>query len=451
MSSSPDAPPRDALRALLHRWFVQYNPTYLLSAAMVFVGCFLWSRSVVGEGIASTLGIPIAAEAYALALIGGAALLVRIGQRRPAVILALVTIVYQWDTTLHTEAAPWMGSVGAVACVAWVVLFAGKLFALGWALRVRFSAHVVGGALAAALLLAATPWLALGRAPSVLVAVAGFAFGSLDVGTGITSEVELDAWGTIVLRRVTRAAWLMSGALVALHVLLWSANGWVTLAPLVLVLPLVGVRRVRSEALAFSLALGPLVLAVAFAPAAFGLVALLSAAALGLRLFAPRFPEGRRTIVTAATTDDAPYREGTSAPAQATLRVEAIPAIPLAAAERLRATATAIGSAYLGIWTTRWSGGAWPTHVLPLDGALALVTVGALLATRGRVVLAAPGVLAWAHLAFGRGWIPTPKTSGDWGKTSVALGFALLLVSLGVSFRLRGARVTSTSPSSSRS
>ena len=125
-------------RALLYRWFVEYNPAYLLSAACVFGGCFLWSRGVVNDpSLTSALGIPAVAELYAFALIGGAALLTRLEQRRPAVLLALVFAAYQWDTTLHTEACAYLGDVGLWASLVWLALFFVKLRAIAWALRVR--------------------------------------------------------------------------------------------------------------------------------------------------------------------------------------------------------------------------------------------------------------------------------------------------------------------------
>ena len=43
-------------RALAHRWFVQYNPLYLISAALVLVGVFLMSRGLsLTEGLLAEL------------------------------------------------------------------------------------------------------------------------------------------------------------------------------------------------------------------------------------------------------------------------------------------------------------------------------------------------------------------------------------------------------------
>ena len=81
-------------RPLLHRWFIEYNPFYLLSATLVLAGMIVWSHGVAEQGsLYGSFGIAAVAEVYAAALIGGAALLMRIGQRRPAVMLALDALI----------------------------------------------------------------------------------------------------------------------------------------------------------------------------------------------------------------------------------------------------------------------------------------------------------------------------------------------------------------------
>ena len=109
----------DYWQRLLHRWFVQYNPIYLVSAMLVLGGMITAARGLAHEGsLYGPLGIAIIAEVYALALIGGAALLTRIRQKRPAVLLALITIAYQSDLTLHTETCAFLGGIGIAASVA---------------------------------------------------------------------------------------------------------------------------------------------------------------------------------------------------------------------------------------------------------------------------------------------------------------------------------------------
>src|SRR5262249_45016263 len=118
-TASPDAAPDPGAsyaRRLLHRWFIQYNPLYLLSATLVLAGTFSLSRGLEQVGsVHGPLAVSAIAELYAACLIGGAALLVRIGHRRPAVMLALITVLYQWDLTLHTERSPLFGPWAAAA------------------------------------------------------------------------------------------------------------------------------------------------------------------------------------------------------------------------------------------------------------------------------------------------------------------------------------------------
>jgi len=71
-------------KRLFHRWFIQYNPLYLLSAALVLRGVYLLSEGWVHTGrVYAMLGVPAIAELYAWALIAGAAIAMRVGLRRP--------------------------------------------------------------------------------------------------------------------------------------------------------------------------------------------------------------------------------------------------------------------------------------------------------------------------------------------------------------------------------
>ena len=439
-SSSPVDDTAAAVRRVLHRWFIQYNPTYLLSAVLVFAGCFLWSRGAVREeSLGGTLGIPLVAEVYAVSLIGGAALLTRIGQRRPAVILALIAIVYQWDTTLHTEACAYLGAIGVAATAVWFAIFVGKLFALGWALQVRFTRGLVTGAVLAAAGLALMPWLVSLVGPyrgGVVAAVFLFALGSLDVGEGIESVVPLDAWGQTVLRRVSRAAWIMSGALVTLHVAMWWISSGLSLAATLFAAPLLAVRRIRSEVQTWALVLATLAFAAFVRPDAFFVTALLAAVALGLRVLAPRLP----LVAVARTSEERPVsepyraREGGEEPPRAVVYVVRT----LGAGERARALAGSLFAAYLGAWTFGWSGGAWPGHVVALDVVLTLVVVIAVWRTQVRAPLVVPLFASYAHAALVAQLIPIPRSGVAWGETIVGLGFAMLAASLVTSYRLRG-------------
>src|SRR5262245_6305543 len=114
------APDRDGLwQRLLHRWFIEYNPLYLVSAALVLLGVNQLSPELKQEGSFGMLVGAAIAELYAWALIAGAALLTRIDLRRPAVMLALLCALYQCDLTLHSETCAYLGTTGVVAASAW--------------------------------------------------------------------------------------------------------------------------------------------------------------------------------------------------------------------------------------------------------------------------------------------------------------------------------------------
>jgi hypothetical protein len=451
MQTSPSAPATDDVdsprgsrfwQELLYRWFVQYNPLYLLSAALVLAGCFLWSRGLVREeSLAGPLGIAFVAELYATSLIGGAALLTRIGFRRPAVMLALLVILYQWDTTLHTETCAYLGAAGAWATALWLLVFVGKLYAIGWALRVRLDRHLVAAALVAAVGLALGPRIIPGlggRGAGAALAVWLFALASLYRRGGITATAALNDWGHTVLRRVTGVAWVMSGALVGSHVLMWWRDHDLPLSTTLLAVPLLAVRRVRSEGRMWAIVAGTLVFAALALPGAFFALSFIAAAALSLRALAPAFPD---TLTEARPYQDKPsgpepYRAGMReawAPEQA--RVTRV-AGTLGPAERVRSLVGALFAAYLSVWTLRWTSGPWPAHAVWLDVGLTVLVAIAVWRMRARVALV-PLAACYAHLIVQAHLVPIPTTSVAWGETTIALGFALLAASLLASYRLR--------------
>ena len=198
-------------RPLLHRWFVEYNPLYLASSLLVLAGLTLVSRSTGAPTLEGELDVvAIVAELYAFALIGGAWLLTRIGLRRPAVLLALLAVLYQADLTLLTERSAYLGLGGEVAVVVWLGVFAGKLVALAAALRLKLSRSALAVPMFGALAVAVLPHLLDGEDSSRRSAVALVTFAVLAAGLWtrreVTSAEVLDAWGEKVLRRSLRAA-----------------------------------------------------------------------------------------------------------------------------------------------------------------------------------------------------------------------------------------------------
>lgn len=228
----------DPWQALLHRWFVQYNPSYLLSAALVLAGLTLVSRGLAGEQPGwGQVVVALLAEVYAWALLGGAALLVRKGQQRPAVLLGLLAMVYQADLTLFTETCADLGLRGVAPAALWLSVFVAKLAALGKALRVRIHARALAAASFGASGLVLLPFLARyldtqrpgspllsSRESGYLVAFFLFALLALlprDLGRSAAPLGALDGWGKTVLRRVSLAVWSIWCVAFALHLWMW--------------------------------------------------------------------------------------------------------------------------------------------------------------------------------------------------------------------------------------
>jgi len=445
--SHPQAPPtvsqdaRPPWERLVHRWFIEFNPLYLVSAALVLGGCFLLSRGIAsGESLWATLGITAVSEVYALSLAGGAALLMRIERRRPAVMLALLFLLYLWDVTLHTETTAYLGAAGTRAAAVWLAVFAVKVRVVAWAMRVRLSKRALAAAMLAAAGLVIGPRVVgdLGaRGAGLAIASWAFALCALYERSGaIESLEELGPWARTVLERTTRAAWKISAALLGAHVLFWATSHDVGLRYGVFAAPLVLVRSVRREVAAWSLVAGSLAGAALVMPSALAMTAVIAAAALVLRVVSPGWDEAQAKAPLRQDVPTEPYRwSGGAEPAPAS--PEPVVTVPATTtfAERVRALTGAATCAYLAAWTCGWHGGAWPAHVMALD---ALMTVACALAVRTWRVKTplVPTVAVYVHLAAHV--VPGPKTALQWGVTAVALGFALLGGSLGVTYRIAG-------------
>ena len=431
------SPPEQAMRALLHRWFVEYNPLYLLSAALVVTGCFFVWRGLAREDCTvASIGVASVSELYALSLVGGVALLVRIGRTRPAVFLTLLFVLYQWDVTLHTEMSAYLGSVGSWSVAGWFALFVAKVYLLARALRVRIARGVLGAAIFAALGLAVGPRVLREVGPTnggALIAVWLFALGALHRPTGVTSLVELTPWGRIVLRRVTAAAWCLSGAMIVFHVLFWASERRLSLGPILTIVPLLFVRRVRREASAWWI-VGATAMVVALGvPEAFGLTALLSAVALCLRAVAPTFEGGPPAGDRAASVEDAPYRGGGAAPFEDPAALE--PSAPFVGPEeRARLFVGAAFALYFSAWAIRADTGAWPAYVAAIELTLVVFLTTRRLRLRLPVV---PLVACYGHIVASNDLLPVPRSSLAWGITTIALGFVLLGASLAAAYFFR--------------
>ena len=385
------------MKALLRRWFVEYNPLYLLSAALVLRGVNMISRALLDAGhVYAQLGGAAIAEAYAWALIGAAALSMRIGLRRPAVMLALLAVVYQGDLTLHTETCAWLGWVGWLASAVWLASFALKLVALARATRLRPSRSAYAVPMLGAAGFVLVPRIvahASTHDASVIVAAFVFAIASaaLSARRAIAFQGALDAWGQTVMRRAVAATWAIWAALGALHVAFWFSSRSLELVALGPALFALGTRGMRREWQAWAAIALTISLVYLAAPSLFALAATLSTAAFVLRA------------------------------------IRARSLVPMAGA---------LFAGHLALWTMGWSGGAFPAHSIALDVALAAAV--ALVASQSKVRSPLLGLAALAtHFAVQTRVVTAPTTALAWGVWSTALGFALLVAAVTLTLQLQ--------------
>ncbi len=439
VGASARDPGDDGWSALLHRWFVHYNPLYLASAMLVLVGLTLVSRGLVEHGSkASLLWVALLAEVYAWSLVGGAALLVRVGQRRPAVWLALLAFVYQMDLTLHTQTCAALGVVGVAPAALWLASFVGKLATLARAMRVRVAPRALATATLAATGLAVLPFTFYRLDPATI----GHLLAGLVLGLGAclprqlaastTSLDPLDAWGQTVLRRVNRAAWGIGGALLAMHLAFWSVETSCGLGrPAIALVALVAARRLDERGLWVVVA-GSLGLVALVGPAHLAALSLLWTLALTLRAFSVRSvaPAGH----AAAPATEPAYRGAHDAPGGTTAPDAQL--VTVSPAERRRLLTGALATGYAALWMHGWHGGALPAHVWMID--LTVVAAGLLMAWRlgARLVLVVLATVL-GHATTSAGLVPAPRSLVEWGAASLVLGFAMLFAGLAVTYRLR--------------
>jgi hypothetical protein len=156
----PGAPPatsRDprARRALLLRWFVDYNPLQLLGACLML--CGVWFVAAHLDQTHSRFGdlwLLGVLEAYELALLAGAALLMRLAYRRAAGFLGVLAVVLLFgDPTFQLEQLVTMGALGWLVGGAWLLLLIVELRLLARIFALRLPATlwavvvIAGGAI----------------------------------------------------------------------------------------------------------------------------------------------------------------------------------------------------------------------------------------------------------------------------------------------------------------
>jgi hypothetical protein len=234
-----------------------------------------------------------------------------------------------------------------------------------------------------------------------------------------------------VLRRAVRASWILWAGLVAMHVLIWWSTHRFELAPVAAIAPLLAVRYVRSELRVWTVVAGTGAVIFGIAPGAFAGTAVMVAIALVQRSFA-RLPVEPIADEAQSSRDDSPYRAGPPAAPQHAQQSFA----PPSREAQLRFWTGALVATHAACWTAAWTSGPLPPHSLVLDAVFAVALLAFAWRQRAPVALVPP-TLGGVHAALAAGLVPVPRTLVGWGATSVAVGFTLLVLSLGLSYALQ--------------
>ena len=403
----------DRWAALYQRWWIDYNPLALASAALVLGGLTLLGKSAVFASGLSMLAPSALAELYAISLIGAAALLFRNGRRRAAVILVLLAVVFQGDLTLHVETSPYLAG-GALLAAAWFAVFALKLLAMARALRLRPARStllvlLVGGAGLAA-------WPTLMRIGDCSRGVSLWLFAvvlaGLHTGMPIQSEVALDVRG----RRAIRFTWLLWTAALLVHGLWWVGAFHIDPTPWLAGAALLATRWCKREAQHWALVTGVLGLAIVGGTDTLPVIAVMAAATLAYTAWV-RPP----TVTSLEPSPSDPYR--------ATGVLCSFEAVR--PGSRVRLALGALFSLYLAVWSAEGVLGDQP--LLALVGLSLVVGHVAHRCRKARYLL--PLLPLYGRLLVRIGWLSAPEGSLQWGALALVLGFAALGASMIVQLR----------------
>jgi hypothetical protein len=254
-------------RGIAYRWFVEYNPMYFASALSVLAGVYLVSHGLPADDFASKLGVTAVTELYELLLIGGAWLLLRAGQRRPAAILGLAALVFILDAAFAGERlfshartmslAPGMRAREALpASLLFALAGPLKLVLLARVFRLRDAGPTLAVAGASVVLAALLPYAieAAGPADGPRQAAQLFAswLGAPLLGWALTRRAWTPATSDeIRVHRIARCVPFAIAGLFAAHATAWSTLQGLGLspahaAPWVLAAALVAAGRLRS-------------------------------------------------------------------------------------------------------------------------------------------------------------------------------------------------------------
>ena len=233
------------INQLLYVWFVKYNPLYFISALCFVFGVLLVSRGMHKiDWIDGQIILTAVIESYEIALLAGSFILYRkISQYRPAIILALLNIIYLFDCTFQTEHISTLGYLGGFSTVIWLLLFIVKLKMLVWIFRLKLP--VIGFIIPvlAAIGIAGTPYLLdytnLDKSTiHLMITWYGVVLAVLVLWfrPRATSKDPLDPQGKVILLRISNAAWFIWGGLYLYHIISWIRL-WDIVIPLANVAP----------------------------------------------------------------------------------------------------------------------------------------------------------------------------------------------------------------------
>lgn len=155
---------------LIHHFFVEFNPLYLISALCVFYGVFLVANNLQFIDQAGTLSgqtvLFIVVQTYEAMIIGGIAFLVfKARTIRPAIILCLLECILIFDCTFRLESLSLLGNTGLALFGIWFVLVLVKSWLIAKIMKLNLNWIHYGTITAAALSLAiivellSQPWM----------------------------------------------------------------------------------------------------------------------------------------------------------------------------------------------------------------------------------------------------------------------------------------------------
>ena len=241
------------LNHLFHKWFIRYNPLYFISALCFIFGVFLVSRGMHKiNWIDGQIILTAVIESYEILLLTGSFILYRIfSQIRPAIILALLNIIFLFDCTFQTEHISTVQYLGGISTTLWILLFALKLKILAWIFRLKVPRVGFIVPLIAALGIAGTPYLMsytnidksmihlmftwYGAVLAVLV---------LWLKPTVVAKSKLAEGSKTILLRISNIAWMIWGGFYCYHLISWIIFfnveiSFANVAPIFIILPFV--------------------------------------------------------------------------------------------------------------------------------------------------------------------------------------------------------------------